>query len=298
MTLRGGKDRTDLRSLTVEGEDRVHLEIERPPLVMDLDPEKIGGLESGTAGDILNRVPPDLMTPYLAGSGLGMSPYVAHPWLRQFATGPVARFQPNVKDVERWKLVVADSKGQTVMTFEGKGDPPREIAWDGRSAAGTLVSPGITYSHIFEAYDRAGNKRNFVGDGFIVTAYRLDSPDGPTLIFSGQSLLASQGAKMAGTSAAGASKGVSPLLIEAAGWLNQAPKSNQPIRITATARNLEQAQLLATRVTAGLGELALCDPSRIQAVTEVAPDAPDGGMVRIGAFPLNSPDVRSNSRAR
>jgi hypothetical protein len=298
MTLRGGQERTDFRTLTVEGEDRVHLEIERPQLTLDLDPEKVGGLESGTASDILNRVPPDLLSTYLACSAFGISPYVAHPWLRQFSTGPVARFQPNVKGVERWNLVVADSKGQTVTTFEGKGDPPREIAWDGRSAAGTFVSPGITYSYIFEAFDRAGNKRNFVGDGFSVSAYRLDSPEGPLLVFSGQSLLASAKAgRGSGVPASGAPKGVSPLLIEAAGWLNQTSNSSQPMRVTTTARSLEQAQHLASRVTAALSDLAMGDPSRIQTVTQVAADAPDGGTVQVGPF-LNSPPDRSNSRAR
>src|SRR6185295_10445253 len=65
MTLRGGQERTDFRTMTIEGEDRVHLEVERPPLTLDLDPTKVGGLESGTASDVLNRVAPDLMTAYL-----------------------------------------------------------------------------------------------------------------------------------------------------------------------------------------------------------------------------------------
>ena len=270
MTLRGGAERTDFRSLTVEGEDRVHLEIERPTLTLELDPERVGGLESGTAGDVLNRVPPDLTTSYLARSGLGISPYVAHPWLRQFATGPVARFQPNVKGVERWKLVVADSKGQTVTTFEGKGDPPREIAWDGRSAAGALVSPGITYSYFFEAYDRAGNRRNFVGEGFSVSAYRLESPDGPVLVFSGQSLVgSSRSQRSAGMGGDAVPRAVSPVILEAAGWLNQDSRFSQSVRVTATARSQEQANFLAGRVSAALAELALGDPARVQTATEV-----------------------------
>src|SRR5213596_3801406 len=81
MTLRGGQDRTDFRTMTVEGEDRVHLEVERPTLVLDLDPEKVGGLEYGTASDVLNRVAPDLMTAFLESSAHGPSPYLAHPWL-------------------------------------------------------------------------------------------------------------------------------------------------------------------------------------------------------------------------
>ena len=36
-----------------------------------------------------------------------------------------------------------------------------------------LVTPGLTYSYVFEAFDRAGNKRNIVGPGFTVPAYRI-----------------------------------------------------------------------------------------------------------------------------
>lgn len=304
MTLRGGQERTDFRTMTVEGEDRVHLEVERPPLVLDLNPEKVGGLESGSAADVLNRTAPDLMTAYLESTAHGPEPYLARPWLSQFATGSVARFQPNVKDVERWKLVVADSKGQSVKTYQGKGDPPKEIAWDGRSQDGATVTPGLTYSYIFEAYDRAGNKRNFVGEGFRVSAYRIDTPDGQVLVFSGQSIFAAQKSGRAfGMGADGTTKAVPPVILEAAGWLNQGPRLGQAVRVTATGRSFEQANLLAGRVSAALADLALGDPARIQTVAEVLPDAPDGGSIRIASTliastPLNSKQIRSNSKAR
>lgn len=43
------------------------------------------------------------------------------------------------------------------------------------SAAPTIVTgglawPGVTYSYVFEAYDRAGNKRRMVGEGFTIRA--------------------------------------------------------------------------------------------------------------------------------
>jgi len=299
MTLRGGQERTDFRTMTIEGEDRVHLEVERPPLTLDLDPTKVGGLESGTASDVLNRVAPDLMTAYLEFTAHGQSPYVARPWLRQFTTGSIARFQPNVKDVERWKLMVADSKGQSVTTFQGKGDPPKEITWDGRSQGGATVMPGLTYSYTFEAYDKAGNKRNFVGEGFKVSAYRLDSPEGPMLVFSGQSLApAKKSARSAGMGPDPTAKAIPPVILEAAGWLNQSARQSQPVRVTATGRSFEQANLLAGRVSSALAELALGDPTRIQTVAEVLPDAPDGGTVRITSTPLNLQEIRSNPKAR
>src|SRR5688572_1347029 len=43
MTLRAGQDRTDFRSMTIEGEDRVQVEVERPELALELDAEKVPG---------------------------------------------------------------------------------------------------------------------------------------------------------------------------------------------------------------------------------------------------------------
>ncbi len=281
MTLRGGQDRTDFRTMTVEGEDRVHVVVERPVLALQLDPEKVAGLELGSARDVLNRTAPDLTSAYIALSSEEPSPYLGRPWLSQFATGSVARFQPKMDKVDRWKLVVADSKGQTVTTFQGSGDPPKEIAWDGRTQSGALVTPGLTYSYYLEAYDRAGNKRNFVGEGFKVAAYRVDTAAGPVLVFSGLNLLGTPNAGRVYGSGASA-RPTSPILLEAASWINQSSRIAQPIRVTATARGYDQANLLAKQVAAALAQLTLGDPTRVQPVTQVVPDAPDGGMVQIG----------------
>src|SRR2546426_7814389 len=144
MTLRAGQAGTEFRSMTVEGEDRVHVDFGRPELNLDLDPEDVPGLASGSAMDVLDRTVPDLASPLAAMSSKERSPYTARPWLRQFATGAVARFRPAVKGVVRWKLLVADSRGETVASFDGVGDPPKEIAWDGRTKSGAPVTPGLT----------------------------------------------------------------------------------------------------------------------------------------------------------
>ena len=293
ITLRGGQERTDFKTMTIEGEDRVHVDVERPVLQLDLDAAKVHGLESGTAADVLNRVSPDLTTKYLALSATQPTPYLGRPWLRQFATGPVAKFQPNVKGVERWKLVVADSKGELVRTFEGKGDPPKEITWDGRTQNGKLVTPGLTYSYYMEAFDKAGNKRNFVGEGFKVSAYRADTPAGPVLVFSGMSVIASQKSSY-GMGSALANRAVAPVILETVSWLNQSTRVQQPVMIAVSARSYEQANLIAKQVGMTMTDLALGDPSRIKAVAEVAPDAADGGVVRVslaGADPTTGTAV-------
>jgi len=277
MTLKAGQDGTVFKSLTVEGEDRIHVEFDRPALRLELDPEKAPGLEWGSASDVLNRTVPDLGAPLTALSARQPSPYVARPWLSRFASGAVARFRPEVKGVERWRLVIANARGEAVATYQGRGEPPREIAWDGRSQGGAPVVPGLTYSYVLEAYDRAGNKRNFVGQGFQVAAYRLETSDGPRMVFAAREL----GAEADPTRAPAAKESTAPILLEAATWINRQPRIGQPVRVTATARSFESANALGSSVARQLAPYLIGDPTRIETVADVQPDAPEGGTVAI-----------------
>ena len=280
-TLRGGQEGTVFKSLTVEGEDRVHVDFERPELKLDLDLEKAPGLEWGSAVDVLNRSNSDLGAPLVGLSAKQTNPYLGRPWLSEFGTGPIARFHPSAEGVASWKLFVVDSKGATVRTFWAKGDPPKEIDWDGRATDGTPVTPGLTYSYVFEAHDKAGNKRNVVGQGFAVTAYRIDGPDGPTLLFSATELQSAAGASSAPAAPGGSeTPAAPPILLEAASWLNQVELS-RPIQVTATARSQEMADALANNVKRTLAPLVLGDPTRLAAVALVEADAPEGGMLSI-----------------
>lgn len=307
MTLRAGQAGTEFRSMTVEGEDRVHVDFGRPELTLDLDPEDVPGLSRGTALDVLDRTRPDLSGPMITGSAQECSPYVAKPWLRKFATGPVARFRPVIQGAVRWKLLVADSRGETVASFEGTGDPPAEIAWNGRTKSGALVTPGLTYSYVLEAHDRAGNRRSFVGPGFAVSAYRSETPAGPVLAMSGRDLTPTE------TGGAGYGPGVkngkerNAIFLEAASWLNQSSQVRDPIRIAVGARSMDQATALGNRAVAALSGRVIGDPARIQMTTEITPDAPEDGILRIGpaaaiaptsaAPPAATPPV-SSSRAK
>ena len=283
LTLKGGQEGTVFRSLTVEGEDRIHVEIERPELTLDLDPQKAPGLEWGSARDVLDRTTPDLASPLVALSSRERSPYPGRPWLSEFASGPVARFEPAVQGVERWKLTVVDAHGQAAIAFTGSGNPPRSIPWDGRSQSGSPVAPGLTYSYVFEAYDRAGNKRNFVGQGFSVSAYRLETPQGTALLFSAHPLVSWLAARDLG--GATTSAAVPPILLEAASWLNQSESINRPIQVMAHARTYEQANRLAGAVARALGPLVIGDPARLRAVAMAEPDAPEEGTLAIRPGP-------------
>ncbi len=278
-TLKGGSEGTVFKSLTVEGEDRIRYDIERPPLHVDLDPSKAPGLEWGSARDVLDRTVPDLGVPLVATSAHDPSPWIAHPWLSSFASGSVARFRPELKAVESWKLTIVNARGEAVATYQGRGEPPREIAWDGRSQGGAPVVPGLTYSYVLEAHDRAGNKRNFVGQGFKVNAYRLDTPQGPMLSFAGRELPSMDPRRPATGDGA-----TVPLLIEVATWINQAPNPSKPVRVTASARSFDEAQALAATVARQMSPYLIGDPARLQTTAEVRPDAPEGGNVVVACL--------------
>ncbi len=269
LTLKGGAEGTVFRTLTVEGEDRVHLEFDRPELNPPIDPESAPGLEPGGPQDVITRTSTDPMASIGAMAAAETSPYLARPWLGHFASGAVARFHPDVKDVARWRLTVADAHGTEVAAWSGTGAAPREVAWDGRTRAGT-VSPGLAFSYAFEAWDRAGNRRTFVGPSFTVSSWRTTTATGGTWVFAGSELAEAPRATAA------------PVMLEAASDLHQLPKLTS-LRVVAQARSADRARALADQVRGALVTLVATDPRHITAEPVTSADAPEAGAVRIEA---------------
>ena len=276
LVLKGGEEGTVFRTLTVQGEDRIHIEVERPKLELDVDPAKAPGLDRGTVADVLDRTTPDLEAPLLASSARAESPWVGHPWLSHFPSGAVARFRPAVTNVTRWRLLVVDARAESVAVFQGEGDPPREIDWDGRSTDGRPVLPGASYSYVFEARDKAGNKRHFVGEGFRVGSFRYDTSQGPTMVFAGSELARPGGAPWGADEAP-------PIVMQVASEMNQQP-SERTVRIEVTARSTEEANALGQRLMRWMAPHLLGDPARLESVGFVASDAPVGAAVKVSAL--------------
>jgi hypothetical protein len=275
MVLKGSEEGTVFKSLTIEGEDRVRIEFERPSLSIDLDPLTAPGLDWESTNAVLGRCDIDFLSPLVALSAVERSPYLARPWLESFATGDIVRFRPALTDVERWRLTIADSRSRTIAEFEGKGSPPKELGWNGRATDGNPMPPGLTYSYVVEAYDRAGNKRNFVGKGFEIPSYELDTAKELVLLFSGQGLSEAPSSRRSDEALP------PPLLLDAASRINQAGRPDGVIRVAVTARSYKEADALAKRIGASIEPLVLGDPSRIQYAADVQPDAPAGGTVAI-----------------
>ncbi len=266
-----------LGDMTVEGENRIQIEFERPELNLDLDPKSAPGLDWSNSLAVLERDALDLVTPMVAASAADRTPFLGRPWFAAMQEGPVARFQPEVEGVDRWTLLVADSRGATVARFQGTSKVPKEIPWDGSVLDGGSAVPGLTYSYQFEAYDKAGNKRVLNGEGFQVPPYRRNGNGTLTMTFAGSAVFATPAAR---------DRGISPsILLETASWLNQVDAPRTPVLVEATARTFDEAKAISDVVSGTLSPLLLGDPARIQARTTVAPDAPAGGTVTVTLGP-------------
>ncbi|MEN8006961.1 MAG: hypothetical protein ABFS42_08090 [Candidatus Krumholzibacteriota bacterium] len=272
MALEGGQDGTVFKSLTIEGENRVKITFERPNLALDIDPSLAPGLALGNSMDVLNRTITDLDTPLLETSPHFRSPHQVRPWLTAYETGPVATFKFDLESVHRWTLLVVDSRGQEITQFQGKKNPPREIPWDGRGQDGSPAKPGLTYSYVLEAFDKAGNRRRFVGEGFQLQAYRRDHDGGQEFMISG-----AQWKK-----AAAQTRPVpSAYLLETASWINLKTGTGDPVLIRATAGTYAEAQALGDAVAKELRPLIPGDEVRVAVSAVAEPGAPGEGILHI-----------------
>ena len=259
-----------LRSLTIEGDDQVRIRFDRPDITLDLQPRSAPGLGWENAWDKL-----DLFPVVKSFSALESSPFLGRPWLNSFATDDVVVFRPQTEQADNWRLTVVDSRGRTAVTYEGKGQPPATLSWNGQRDDGSPAWPGLVYTHVLETTDKAGNRRTYTGEGFELPPYRLMKKDGIRLVLAGEHF--TRPGERRRTSDAP----VSDLVRETASWLNQIEGIEREIEIQVTARTNGQARRLAQTVTRALEGRVIGHPERIVSTVTIVADAPDHGMIII-----------------
>jgi hypothetical protein len=268
MRIEAGAQGKTFNSITVEGEDRVRVQFDRPELKLEVDPASAPGLDWESVWTALGAESFDFVDPLLARPVHERSPYAPRPWLDSFRDGPVARFRPEVSGVEKWGLEVADSRGKTVARFQGNGKPPKEIAWDGATIDGTPARSDLTYSYVLNATDKAGNKRSFVGDAFTLPPHVAQGKDGVNMSFSVPLESAQERVPEA-------------VVLEAATRLNQGVAATVPVRVEVTAPTFNLAKSIADEVVGSLKPHLYGEPSRITVVTQVDAGGADRASVTI-----------------
>jgi len=107
------------------------------------------------------------------------SDQVIRPDLPSIPEPPLVTFYPEPSriPIKKWELVVADEKGNTIRSLEGKGGPPRSIKWDGRDERGRVIRVGALYSYNFVAVDENGRPHTTGGKPFQLLALKYDEKD-------------------------------------------------------------------------------------------------------------------------
>jgi len=256
MRIKAGESGKQFNNITVEGEDRVRVNFDRPELKLDVDPSKAPGLDWQSVWAALGSDEFNFVDPVLSRSVYERSPYAPRPWLDSMHDGPVARFRPEVNGVEKWGLEVADSRGKTVARFQGSGKPPKEITWDGTTIDGGAARSDLTYSYVLNATDKAGNKRSFVGDSFQIPPHVAQNKEGMSMSFSVHVESATDRVPDA-------------VVLEAATRLNQNVATNVPVKVEVTASTFNLAKSIADEVVATLQPHLYGEAARITVLTNV-----------------------------
>jgi hypothetical protein len=266
MTMPGGSEGKTMESITVEGEDRVRVQFQRPPLELTLDPSTAPGLDWESLMIVLAPESFDFTGPLLARSAFDRAWYTPQPWFAAFRSGPVARFRPQLSGVERWSLEVADSRGGRVAMFEGKGKPPTEIEWNGITTDGHPARTDLTYSYVLNAMDKAGNKRSFVGESFQIPPYLDEKGNDVRMSFA------------VSTDAASVPEAY---VREAASRINEGGNANRAVRVEVTAPTFALAKSIADEIVNSLRPLLRGEDARVTTTTLVDAGAAERASVVI-----------------
>lgn len=92
----------------------------------------------------------------------------ARPWLPDLAEPPLISFQPAPPKttVTGWRLEVTNDLGEVIKIISGKGNPVKEIVWDGIDAKGQMIRVAAAYSFRFITIDEFQNTHTTLGKAF------------------------------------------------------------------------------------------------------------------------------------
>jgi outer membrane protein OmpA-like peptidoglycan-associated protein len=66
--------------------------------------------------------------------------------------------QEGASPLASWRLQILDPRGKPFRLFQGAGQPPKQVVWDGKSDAGQYVESGEEYQLLFVVADAAGRQ--------------------------------------------------------------------------------------------------------------------------------------------
>ncbi len=85
---------------------------------------------------------------------------------------------------DNWKIVIYNSAGIPVKTFEGRGGLPKEIEWNGVSDKGLpVIKPGERFTYRVYLERKSGAKRREVEEVPEIVGFSISDPKGDNLVY-------------------------------------------------------------------------------------------------------------------
>lgn len=174
-----GEDGAALPEMVVEATNEVRQKIEKGTFDLELDASSIDSFFTAMDQEALGVSPVSGLQPHLNNLETLVSDQPPHLWLPEMARTPVANFyptDPEGRKIKNWTLAVTDFRGSPFKTYQGKGNPPQSLSWDGQGDNRQMLQVGYPYSYVFSLTDKGTNTYNHAGVSFRIPAldYRRD----------------------------------------------------------------------------------------------------------------------------
>ena len=258
VPLYGQETSGKLDEVVIKGEYKLKLDSERPKLRVKMNINEVIMPTIKTNEKFLNIKPNDLID--LRGSlpGVVSSERTIAAYLNNIFMEPVAKFnteQGKELQIDTWKIIISDSKGEVFHQFSGKKNMQRTITWSGRNKQGQMLLTGKWYSYFVGIKDIYGRDYTTVGEPFKYPAIMHQEKDGLVITISDELMFSKN------KEATGITNEAKLLLMEAADTIKK--YHTLPIAIHAYSNSEKVASKRAENVNEYLCDLLLFPKDRM-----------------------------------
>lgn len=252
-----GESGAALPEMVVEAQNEVRQSIQKGDFEIELSAAIVDSFYSGMDEQALGMSPVSGLKPHLNNLEKLASDQPPHYWLPEMSSSPVATFypqDPEGHDVKSWELAITNFRGSRVKVFEGGGDPPDRIRWDGRTSRDEMLQVGYPYSYVFSVTDKGTNTYNYAGVSFRIPALDYERQGSRVLALSGGELFERHDAALV--------EGGRDWLVRATDEMRQHPYS--PVRVIVVAEDLDLAEQRADAVATFLADSMILPREQVE----------------------------------
>ncbi|MBI4055734.1 MAG: hypothetical protein HY402_06370 [Elusimicrobia bacterium] len=278
-----------LTDVVIVGKETRRLTSEKPSLQLEIDENAAIRDSIPTDPSVLLTKPPSLLLWKQTHPEFLRNSRVIQPHRIASALAPQIEFEPlkhyremsaknpysGRKPPSLWSLTVADRNGRMFQRFEGTGEPPEQIAWNGRNDNGEWIEPGRTYSTVLMYLDDRGSAHTEVGKTIEFSGVIHQTEEGLTVGLDSKILFGTSKDKMEVEDPEGVR------LLRAAADLLKRRYYQFPLMVEVRAKDSQTAQAQAESIRKYLADQLKMLPQNIPLTTHSAPSSQQNSRILV-----------------